>query len=68
MDTINAYLETLPENLTPGAAPKRFRINFKRETFAGTAISIEHRLAGKQTQHCITGEGELRAEIVIDWE
>lgn len=61
-------LETLPEDMQPGAAPRRFRINFKRETFAGTAISVEHRLAGKQTQHSIVGEGELRAELIIDWE
>ena len=61
-------LETLPEAMTPGAAPKRFRINFKRETFAGAHISIEHRLAGMQTQHCIVSGGELRAEIVIDWQ
>ena len=61
-------LETLPEGMEPGPAPRRFRINFKRETFAGAAISIEHRVAGKQTQHSIISEGELRAEIVIDWE
>ena len=60
-------LETLPENLQPGPAPRRIRINFKRETFAGAPISIEHRLAGLQTQHSIVSDGELRAEIVIDW-
>ena len=61
-------LETLPENLQPGAAPRRFRINFKRETFAGAAISIRHSVSGKQTQHSIMSEGELRAEIVVEWE
>lgn len=61
-------LETLPENMQPSAAPRRIRINFKRETFAGAAISIQHRVADKQTQHSIMSEGELRAEIVIDWE
>ncbi|MBR3925465.1 MAG: hypothetical protein IKJ58_01720 [Akkermansia sp.] len=33
-----------------------------------SAISIELRLAGKQTQHSVMSEDELRAEIVIDWE
>lgn len=61
-------LETLPEDMQPGPAPKRFRINFKRETFAGQSITLEHRLSGKQTQHSILSNGELRAEIVIDWE
>lgn len=61
-------LETLPENLQPGPAPRRIRINFKRETFAGAPISIEHRLAGLQTQHSIVSDSELRAEIIIDWQ
>lgn len=61
-------LETLPEGMEPGAAPRRFRVNFKRETFAGAPISIEHRVAGMQTQHSIMSEGELRAEIVMEWE
>lgn len=61
-------LETLPEELCPGKAPRRFRINFKRETFAGQQIRIEHRIAGKQTQHSIYSGDELRAEIVIEWE
>lgn len=60
-------LDTLPETMQPAAAPSRIRINFKRETFAGHPISIEHRVAGKQTQHSITSNGELRAEIVIEW-
>lgn len=61
-------LDTLPEHMRPAAAPVRFRVNFKRETFAGHPICIEHRLAGMQTQHTITSNGDLRAEIVIDWQ
>lgn len=61
-------LETLPEHMQPSTAPRRIRIQFKRETFAGAPICIQHRLAGKQTQHSIMSEGELRAEICIDWE
>lgn len=60
-------LDSLPEHMHPGTAPARFRVNFKRETFAGTSICIEHKRAGNQTHHTITGNGELRAEIVIEW-
>lgn len=60
-------LDTLPEDMTPGAAPVRVRVNFKRETFAGQPISIEHRVADTQTQHLISSEGELRAEVIIEW-
>lgn len=62
-------LDTLPEDMAPAAAPARVRINFKKETFAGQPIRIEHRLAaGKQTRHTVTSDGELRAELIIVWE
>lgn len=61
-------LETLPTDFLPGADPYRVRVNFKRETFAGHPICIEHRLAGNQTQHSITSDGELRAEVIIEWK
>lgn len=60
-------LDTLPEHMQPGTVPVRFRVNFKRETFAGTPICIEHKLAGNQTLHTITGDGILRAELLIEW-
>lgn len=60
-------LDTLPEPMQPTAAPTRMRINFKRETFAGHPIAIEHKRAGNQTRHTITSGGELRAEIVLEW-
>lgn len=61
-------LETLPADMQPQASPYRIRVNFKRETFAGHPISIEHRLSGNQTQHSITSDGELRAEVIIEWQ
>lgn len=62
-------LDTLPEDMAPAAAPARVRINFKKETFAGQPIRIEHHLAdGKQTRHTVTSDGELRAELIIVWE
>lgn len=60
-------LETMPEDMAPVGAPVRIRVNFKRETFAGQSISIEHKVAGSQTQHTISSNGELRAEIIIEW-
>lgn len=62
-------LDTLPQDMAPAAAPARVRINFKKETFAGQPIRIEHHLAaGKQTRHTVTSDGELRAELIIVWE
>ena len=60
-------LDTLPEALQPAAIPTRMRINFKRETFAGHPITIEHKRTGNQTQHTITSDGELRATIILEW-
>ena len=60
-------LDTLPETMQPATAPARMRINFKKETFAGHPIAIEHKRAGNQTQHIITSNGELRATIVLEW-
>ena len=60
-------LDTLPEAMHPTATPTRMRINFKRETFAGHPITIEHKHTGNQTQHTITSDGELRATIILEW-
>lgn len=60
-------LDTLPDHMIPSANPTRMRINFKRETFAGHPIAIEHQRAGNQTRHTITSDGELRALIVLEW-
>ena len=60
-------LDTVPEALQPTANPTRMRINFKRETFAGHPITIEHKRIGNQTQHTITSDGELRAAIILEW-
>lgn len=61
-------LDTLPDSMRPGAAPARFRVNFKRETFAGHPIRIEHKRNGNQTYHTICSGSELRAEIIIEWQ
>lgn len=60
-------LDTLPDDMRPGESPTRFRVNFKRETFAGQPITIEHKLAGNLTQHTISSAGEIRAEIIAEW-
>jgi acyl-ACP thioesterase len=60
-------LDTLPESMQPTATPTRMRINFKRETFAGHHITIEHKRTGNQTRHTITSDGELRASIILEW-
>lgn len=59
-------LDTLPE--APGAAPRRLRINYKRETHAGETLSIEHQVSGKYTRHVVSSGGAVRAELVIEWE
>lgn len=58
-------LDSLPD--APGSAPRRLRIHYKRESHAGEALSIAHHRAGALTCHTITGGGETRAEIVLDW-
>ena len=58
-------LDSLPE--TPSGEPKRIRINYKRESHAGEALSIEHRRAGQLTRHIVAG-GETRAELLLSWE
>lgn len=67
----SAYLTWVLDSMpaTPGAAPapRRIRINYKRESHAGEALSIEHRQAGSATCHTVTGGGELRAELLLDW-
>ena len=59
-------LDTLPQ--APGAAPRRLRINYKRESHAGETLSIEHQVAGKYTRHVVTGGGAVRAEVLVEWE
>ena len=59
-------LDSLPA--APGVAPRRLRINYKRETHAGEALSILHEQAGTLTRHLISGGGETRAELLLDWE
>lgn len=61
-------LDTLPDAMRPGSIPARFRVNFKRETFVGHPIRIEHKRHGNQTYHAICSDAELRAEIVIEWQ
>ena len=67
----SAYLTWVLDSLpaTPGEAvcPRRLRINYKRESHAGEALSIEHQQSGALTRHAVTGGGELRAELQLDW-
>ena len=67
----SAYLTWVLDSLpaTPGEAvcPRRLRINYKRESHAGEALSIEHQQSGTLTRHAVTGGGELRAELQLDW-
>lgn len=58
-------LDSLPT--APGESPTRLRINYKRESHAGEALSIEHRQSGKLTRHIISGGGETRAELLLEW-
>lgn len=58
-------LDSLPS--PPGAAPRRLRIQYKHESLAGDALSIEHQVAGKWSRHVISGGGKLRAEVVMEW-
>lgn len=58
-------LDSLPA--APGDSPRRIRIQYKRESHAGEPMSICHEQAGSLTRHVITGDGTLRAEILLDW-
>ncbi len=60
-------LETLPHHMQPGESPARFRISFKHESHAGDAISVRHRLLGRQTRHLISCNGATRAEVSMEW-
>ena len=65
----SAYLTWALDSLPtpPGAAPCSIRIQYKRETLAGDALSIEHQVSGAYTRHRITSSGELRAELMLKW-
>lgn len=60
-------LDSLPAEERPGAAPRRFHLAFKRETFLGDALSITRCRDGQLTRHLISGEDALRAEVIIEW-
>ena len=60
-------LDSLPATPEGASSPRRIRINYKRESHAGEAMSIEHRRAGGLTHHRVVGGGELRAELLLDW-
>lgn len=59
-------LDTLPK--APGATPRRICIRYKRESHAGEALAIEHRVAGKLSHHLISGGGDVRADLLLEWE
>lgn len=59
-------LDTLPA--APGESPKRIRIQYKRESHAGEAMSVSHEIAGKLSRHVVSANGEVRAEILLEWE
>lgn len=59
-------LDSVPN--APGSAPSKIRIQYKRESHAGEAMSIRHMAAGQLTRHSITSQGELRADILLSWE
>lgn len=61
-------LDALPAEARPGKAPKRFRLNFKHETFAGDEVEIRHAVVGNKSRHLISTGDTLRAEILIEWE
>ncbi len=59
-------LDTLP--MAPGSAPRRIHVQYKRESMQGEPLSILHRGAGKTTEHLISGGGQLRARILLEWD
>lgn len=59
-------LDSLPE--APGAAPRKIRIHYKRESHAGEALCICHQALGARSRHLITAGEETRAEILLEWE
>lgn len=61
-------LDTLPDDLCPGIAPKRVHIRFRHESHAGEPMHIEHFVNGKLTRHLISCNGTLRAELRLLWE
>ncbi len=61
-------LETLPDALRPGCAPKRVSIRFKHESHAGDAMHIAHFVSGKMSRHLVSCGDVLRAELIIIWE
>lgn len=60
-------LDALPAEARPGAAPARFRLQFRRESFCGEKLQVKHATVGKLTRHLITDGTQCRAELCIEW-
>lgn len=60
-------LDALPADARPAAAPMRFHLDFKQESFAGEELDISHCTVGNKTRHRICSGDKLRAEITIEW-
>ncbi len=51
----------------PGTSISRVHINFRKESFAGETVQISSHQQGDFTRHCISSEGETRAELQLIW-
>lgn len=61
-------LDTLPPDIHPQGEPRRIHIAFKRESYAGQSISIQHSVQGTRSTHTLSSEGDIRAVVEIAWQ